>query len=151
MGPLPKMKTSRFFTLLSKWSSRALDRPLEHGIGPLSPKIRTCQPSMDPPKHVTCLFSSNVVSDRLQYLIIRIENEPQDQRGREISPLYSHGCATALRGWGVSTSVPRGQFSIPHEGCAVGKNNSVPPGRMWSDRYSGVDEGRLDWMSRKVL
>ena len=63
-------------------------------MGPLRLKIRPCKPGIDPPEPVNRLLSLNINSERLQYLIVRIENGPQNQGGGEISPLSSALAAT---------------------------------------------------------
>ena len=53
---------------------------------------------MGPPKHVKCLFSLNFDSERLHYLIVRIENRPPGSERREkFHPFHPPGCATERR------------------------------------------------------
>ena len=65
---LLKMKTSSFLpTLLSTGPYRLLHwkGPLESGAGHLRPEIGPCGPGMELLRHVNCLFSLNVESERL--------------------------------------------------------------------------------------
>ena len=65
---LLKMKTSSFLpTLLSNGPFRLLHwkGPLESGTGHLRPEIGPCGPGMELLRHVNCLFSLNVESERL--------------------------------------------------------------------------------------
>ena len=59
-----------------EWALRHWMGPLHPGMGPLRPKICPYRPDVDVPKHANYLFSLNVDSDRLQYLILRTENGP---------------------------------------------------------------------------
>ena len=69
--------------------------PFEPGIGPVRLKTDPCRSDGGPPEHVNCLFSLNFDSERLQYIIVQIENGPLGEGG-EISPLSPPppGCAT---------------------------------------------------------
>ena len=48
----------------------------EPDIDPLRPIIGTCGSGMNPSKHVYSLFSLNIDTEMLQYLIVSIENGP---------------------------------------------------------------------------
>ena len=61
--------------------------PFEPGMGPLRLKIDPCGTGEGPSEHVNCLFYLYFNSERLQYLIVRIEMRPLDRRRGEMSPL----------------------------------------------------------------
>ena len=65
--------------------------PLEPRMGPLKLKIRPCEHGSDPPEPVNRLLSLTSDSERLQYLIVRIENGPQGsgRGGGEISSVLA--------------------------------------------------------------
>ena len=82
-------------TLLSKGPSQASVGHFWSWDGPSEAKICPCRPHMEHLKHVNYLFSVNVNSKSLQYLIVLSKMGIQDRRGGEISPLPPPGCATA--------------------------------------------------------
>ena len=56
--------------------------PVVSGVALLGPKIGPCRPDIDPPEPVNDLLSLDVDSERLQYLIVPIENVlPGSERG----------------------------------------------------------------------
>ena len=64
----PKSQTSRFLTaFLSKGPLVPQMDPLDVGMDYLRPKYVSCRPGINSLKHVNCLFSLNVDSERLQY------------------------------------------------------------------------------------
>ena len=71
---------------------------LEPGMVPLGPKIGSCRPGIDALEPVNCLLSLDVDSDRLQYLIARIENGPPGSERGEMSP-FLPPLAAPLNGW----------------------------------------------------
>ena len=72
--------------------------PFEPVIGPVRLKIDPRRPDESPPEHVNCLFSLNFDSERVQYIIVRIENGPLgSERGSKFHPFHPPGCATVRR------------------------------------------------------
>ena len=92
------MKTSFSPTLLSRGPLGPMMGTFEPGIGPVRLKIDPCRPHEDPPEHVNCLFSLNFDSERLQYIIVRIEKGPlgSERGGVKFHPFPPTGCATAF-------------------------------------------------------
>ena len=65
--------------------------PFEPGIGPVRLKTDPCRSDEGPPEHVNCLFSLNFDSERLQYIIVRLENGPLgSEREVKFHPFHTH-------------------------------------------------------------
>ena len=97
VGPLPKMKISRFSpTLLSRAPLGPRLGPLKPKMGHLRLKIDHCRPDMRPLKHASRLFLSNFDSERLHYLKVRIKNVPPGSERRGDFTLSPTGGATAI-------------------------------------------------------
>ena len=62
--------------------------PLEPVMGPLMFKFDPCRPGMGHSNHVNCLFSLNPEIERLQCLVVRIENGPPILERREFHPFH---------------------------------------------------------------
>ena len=69
--------------------------PFEPGIGPVRLKTDPCRSDGGPPEHVNCLFSLNFDSERLQYIIVQIENGPLGE-GVKFHPFHPPPLAVLL-------------------------------------------------------
>ena len=106
------------------WAVLSLECPHTHTeIGP-------CRPGMDALKHVNYLFSFNVGSEGLQYLIVWTENEPQGSERAVKILLLSHPLAapppsphplpdTAPLGAGFIACI------FTHIPCVIHNNNAI--------------------------